>query len=281
MAFSYEEPAVADTRLIKTSEVLSMDVFFQFLSQFFDTFLNETLWITMLLANFGIIMLIYKFTGRLGLFVWIPIATIIANLQVVKTVEIFGLTTTLGNIVYASTFLVTDILSEKYGSKSARKGVYIGFFSILSMVVLLQLALVFRPVQGDWELLVHDSMGVVFGLVPRIALASVIAYALSQLHDVWAYANWKKAYEGKPYSETKSIVSTIFFRNNMSTLISQLIDSLIFCTIAFLGVFEWNIFFEILLTTYLMKVLVALADTPFIYWATKMKVPRFVELDEE
>ena len=81
----------------------------------------------MLAVNFGAILIVYRLFGKIGLFIWVPIAAITANIQVLKTIEIFGLTATLGNIVYATTFLVTDILSENYGKSDARKAVAFGF----------------------------------------------------------------------------------------------------------------------------------------------------------
>ena len=85
--------------------------------------MNELYWLLMLLANFGLIMLSYRFFGKSGLLIWIPIAAIIANIQVIQSIELFGLAATLGNIVYATSFLVTDILSEKYGRKEANRAV--------------------------------------------------------------------------------------------------------------------------------------------------------------
>ncbi len=55
--------------------------------------------------------------GKTGLYVWVAISTIIANVQVLKTVSIFGMVATLGNIVYATSFLATDILSENHGRR--------------------------------------------------------------------------------------------------------------------------------------------------------------------
>ena len=84
---------------------------------------NELLWIVMLLLNFAGILVMYRLFGRIGLYAWVPIAVIIANIQVIKTVQLFGLTSSLGNIVYATSFLATDILSENYGKKDAGKAV--------------------------------------------------------------------------------------------------------------------------------------------------------------
>ena len=224
--------------------------------------MNELLWIAMLALNFGAIILCYRFFGKTGLYVWIPISVIIANIQVVKTVELFGLSATLGNIVYATAFLATDILSENYGKKEAKRAVYIGFFSLLAMAALMSLALKFKPAPDDFA---QESLMTIFSLIPRIAAASLLAYGVSQLHDVWAYQFWK----GK--------VRQIWVRNNASTIVSQLIDSVIFTVAAFAGTFPIDVLLQIVLSTYLLKVIVALVDTPFIYIARWLKAKGLVD----
>lgn len=221
--------------------------------------MNELLWAGMLAANFAAILFIYRSLGRTGLYVWIPISVILANIQVLKTVELFGMSATLGNIVYATSFLATDILSENYGSKDARRGVLAGFFSLLVMTGLMNLALVFRPGPEDFA---HESLSTIFSLMPRIAGASLLAFVVSQFHDVWAYQFWKRKRPG---------VRSIWLRNNASTLVSQLLDSVIFSFAAFAGTFETAVLLEITATTYLLKVFVAVADTPFVYIARKWK----------
>ena len=221
--------------------------------------MNELLWLVMLVVNFAAILFSYRCFGKTGLYIWVPISVIIANLQVVKTVEIFGLTATLGNIVYATSFLVTDILSENYGPKDARRAVYTGFFALIVMTALMNLALRFTPSPEDFA---HDSMQTLYGLIPRIAGASLVAYWISQLHDVWAYQFWRIKVPLKRH---------IWIRNNASTMVSQLLDSLVFTTIAFAGVYEVSVLVEITATTYLFKLIVAALDTPFVYLARAWK----------
>ena len=222
--------------------------------------MNELLWLAMLLLNFGAIMLCYRLFGRTGLFIWIPVSVILANIQVVKTVELFSLSATLGNIVYATSFLVTDILSENYGKKEAKRAVYIGFFALIVMTVLMNLALLFKPAQEDFA---HESLVTIFSLMPRIGGASLLAYLVSQTHDVWAYHFWKKRLPSPRF---------IWLRNNASTIVSQLIDSVIFTVIAFAGKFPVGVLLEIVVSTYLLKIIVAAADTPFVYLARIMKL---------
>ncbi len=229
---------------------------------------NELLWLVMLLANFLLIIFAYRLFGKWGLIMWIPISVIVANIQVVQTVELFGMVATLGNIVYATSFLVTDILSENYGKEEAKKAVWIGFFSLISMTLLMNLALQFSPLEGDeFAGITHEATNTIFSLMPRIAVASLSAYLLSQRHDVWAYHFWKKRF---------SKDHQIWLRNNLSTMISQLIDSSVFVLIAFYGVYETKVLLEIFITTYVLKWVVAAADTPFVYWGkTIFKRNRF------
>ena len=219
---------------------------------------NEVLWLVLMLVNFGCIIAAYKWFGKAGLFSWIAIATVMANIEVLKTIELFGFVTTLGNIMYGTTFLCTDILSEKYGRKEAAKGVWIGFFSLFAITGIMQLCLLFIPHASDFA---NPALKTIFSIMPRVAAGSAIAYLLSQTHDVWAFEFWKKRFPSHRH---------LWIRNNASTMVSQLIDTGIFCTIAFLGVFPMDIFWNIMFTTYALKWIVAACDTPFIYLATQI-----------
>lgn len=233
---------------------------------------NELLWIIMMIVNFVGILIFYRFLGKTGLYIWTAIAAIIANIQVVKTVELFGFVATLGNIVYGTTFLVTDILSENHGKKEARKAVIVGFASLITMTVLMQIAIIFKPDASDFS---QEALTTIFSFMPRIVIASLSAYWLSQFHDIWAYHMWKNKFPQKKF---------LWMRNNFSTMISQLIDSVVFCFIAFWGVFELNVFWSILWTTYIFKWIVAAADTPFLYIAKNLydkgKVNELVSIDK-
>ena len=229
--------------------------------------MNELLWLGMLAVNFGAILLVYRFFGRIGLYIWVPVAAIVANIQVVKYVELFGLTATLGNIVYASSFLVTDILSENHGRRDANRAVAVGFVSLVAMVVLMNLALLFEPDPADTA---QPHLSAIFTLLPRITLASLLAYAISQYHDVWAYHLWKKRLPGR---------RAIWVRNNLSTLVSQLIDSVVFTLAAFLGQVPGAVLVEIVVTTYLLKVIVAIADTPLVYLASSWKMRGVIDAE--
>jgi len=229
---------------------------------------NEIIWISFAVLDLTMAVVLFRFFGKEGMYAIIVFSLLLCNIQVLKVVEIFGLTTTLGNILYASVFLATDILSEFYGKKEANRGVVLGFITLLMATVYMRLALLYIPAASDFA---QPHLEVIFGFMPRVALASLCAYLVSQFHDVWAFHAIRNRTAGR----------LLWLRNNASTMASQLLDSAIFCSIAFIGVFPWPVFWEILLTTYLMKFIVAVLDTPFIYWARKIRQKTAAEVSSE
>ncbi|QVK17859.1 queuosine precursor transporter [Mycoplasmatota bacterium] len=220
---------------------------------------NEIIWLVFALVNFIGITIFYKFFGKTGLFVWIGFGTVIANIQVLEYLEFFGITATLGNIMYGTLFLATDSLNEKYGKDEAKQAVWLGFLTLVSMVIIMQVAIQFNPHVIDEA---QPHLIWIFNLIPRIALGSLVAYLVSQFFDVYFFHRIKRKYSSD---------LLLWLRNNGSTIVSQLIDSVIFVSIAFLGALPFSEWFEILITTYIIKVIVAALDTPFIYWIKKIK----------
>ncbi|ANU23135.1 queuosine precursor transporter [Planococcus donghaensis] len=221
---------------------------------------NEFWGLGFALFNFVLLLIMYKFFGKTGLFAWVAISTVLANIQVTKTIEIIGLTATLGNSLYASTFLATDILNEKYGKKEAKKAVWLGFSSLLIMVLVMQFGIKFIPADSDFA---QSSLETIFGLIPQIAIGSMIAYLASQHLDVIIFEALRKIFPKD---------SQFWIRNNGSTLLSQLLDTLIFTSIAFWGVFPFDVWLQIFFSTYVLKFIVSILDTPFGYLA-KMITP--------
>lgn len=219
---------------------------------------NEFWGLGFALFNFVLLLIMYKFFGKTGLFAWVAISTVLANIQVTKTIEIIGLTATLGNSLYASTFLATDILNEKYGKKEAKKAVWLGFSSLLIMVLVMQFGIKFIPAESDFA---QGSLETIFGLIPQIAIGSMVAYLASQHLDVIIFSALRRMFPKD---------SQFWIRNNGSTLISQLLDTLIFTSIAFWGVFPFDVWLQIFISTYVLKFIVSVLDTPFGYLAKRI-----------
>lgn len=208
-------------------------------------------------------------TGKLWLYGYIAVCIVLANLFVTKQITLFGLAATGGNVVYGAIFLSTDLLAEHHGKRAAREAVFLGFFAALFYTIMSQFILGFTPSSEDWG--AAEGMKQIFSVAPGIILASMIAYLISQLHDIWAFHAIRMKTKGR----------FLWLRNNGSTWISQLIDSVVFSSLAFL-VFpvliigdEYALPFDtvaqIVISTYLLKIMVAAIDTPFIYLSYRVK----------
>ncbi len=220
--------------------------------------MNEVLFISEMLLSFLGVIIAYKFFGKFGLFSWISMNTIIANIEVVKCVDFFSMPITLGNITFGSVFLATDILNEKYGRKIAQKGVFIGFFSLLILTVFTQLDLLYIPNSEDFA---QKSMQTIFSITPRLCLGSMFAYLISHSTEVFLFSAIKNLLPDDKF---------LWVRNNVATVTSQLIDTVLFTFIAFLGVFSLKTVVVLCLTTYLIKVIIAFGEIPFLYLAKKI-----------
>ncbi len=198
--------------------------------------------------------------GKYMLMLLIVVYTITMNVFVVKQFNLFGLAVTGGNALYGALFLATDLLSEHFGTKDARRSVYLGFFTMITFVLLMQVLLLFKTNEYDYS---QDALNTLFKITPRIVVGSLLAYFIAQNIDIYIYEWIKKRTKGKH----------LWLRNNGSTMISQLIDTLVFTSVGltafeflpFAGVIPTSIFWQNVLFTYLIKLLVAGIDTPFLY----------------
>ncbi len=231
---------------------------------------NEVMFLITVLAYLGGVLVTYKVFGKSGLYVFSIFATLLSCIADLKCINVLGFPTNAGMVLYASTFLVTDILSEKYGKKSAEKAVYYSLAAMLLWVIGTQLTVALTPNVNDQ---MNSHICSVFGFAPRIFLASMAGYIVSQNFDVFMYHFiWKKTGNNR---------TMLWLRNNGSTMLSQAIDTVIFVTLAFWGMYPLKVFLSVLLTSYVVKASVALLDTPFIYLARKIKPLRLGEENSE
>ena len=209
--------------------------------------------VTMILAErYGVEIAIGIFTAL------IVIANVISSKIIfvgeIGSVNLIG---PAGVIVYASTFLITDIIGEIYGKEYSKKAVITGFFANIIAVIAILIAINWTPAPFlSNEFL--NSFNKILGFTPRIVLASMVAYLISQTHDVYAFHFWKRKTKGKH----------LWLRNNASTIVSQAIDTAVFITIAFYGLVANEVLLSMIFGQYVLKVFIALFDTPFIYIAT-------------
>lgn len=111
---------------------------------------NEILLILSIFIIYGSVIVMYKLFGKQGLFCFTSIATIAANIEVLIMVKAFGMVMTLGNVLFASTFLITDIVSEVYGKKDAKRAVHIGITTSIVFIILSQWWLLYTPDSTDF-----------------------------------------------------------------------------------------------------------------------------------
>lgn len=171
--------------------------------------------------------------------------------------DFFGLYTfkiSVGILPYPITFLITDLISEIYGKKKANQvvmvGIFASFFSMAIIYVANNVPAIDTSPIGD------ELFTKVFGLSPIAVLASMIAYLFAQFIDIRIFHFWKDYTNGKH----------LWLRNNFSTFTSQFIDTLtVLLLLCSFGVLPWNIFYDLLISGFLFKVLIALLDTPVLY----------------
>ena len=224
---------------------------------------NELLLLLSLVVLYGGVLWWMKMFGKQGLYGWTVLATIAANIEVLILVDAFGMEQTLGNVLFASTFLVTDILSESYGKKAAQRAVNIGILTSLSFIVISQSWMLYVPSPNDF---ISPSIEAVFQNTPRMMLVSLVVYAITQRFDVWLYHAWWD-FTNKRWGDPHRF---LWLRNNGSTLVSQLLNTLLFTLGAFWGTYDFSTMISIMLSSYVIFIFTSLADTPAVYLARRM-----------
>lgn len=221
---------------------------------------NEILLVVSLLITFSAVIVLLRLFKEQGLYLWTVIATIAANIEVLIVVNAFGMEMTLGNILFASTFLVTDILSELYGKKAAQTAVWLGIATSVAFIAISQSWLLYIPNENDFAM---PSIRAVFSNTPRLMLVGIVVYVIVQLFDVWAYHKWW-AFTNRKFGDKKKF---LWLRNNGSTLVSQLLNTVLFTWGAFLGTHNTATLISIAVSSYVIFIVTSLLDTPFIYLA--------------
>jgi len=169
-----------------------------------------------------------------------------------------------GILPYPITFLVTDIISEIYGSKRANQVVTAGL--IASVFVLGVVSISMNVPATAWSPVDNTTFHKVFGLTGASVAASMLAYLLAQYIDIRIFHFWKNLTKGKH----------LWLRNNGSTIVSQFVDTAaVLILLCATGVIEWSKFWSLLQNGFLFKVIIALCDTPFFYLATYLLQKRF------
>ena len=206
---------------------------------------QETLWLLVVLYDLSLAIFLYRFFGKYGLYCAVILGIVLGNLQGGKVSELtlFGMqfNVSMGAILYSGIYFATDLLNEKFGKDEANRAVMRGF--VANIAVMLTLVLAYYS--------------------PIFIIGSLTAYLVSQRFDVWFFHYLKNLTNGKK----------LWLRNNLSTMASQLIDTLIYQFTWVLATdLTFTQAFAISMAKYIIKILIALIDTAFIYWVRNWEI---------
>ncbi len=221
-----------------------------------------------LVLDLSLTLLMYRLFGRIGLTAAIVLAILLANLQGPKLTVIFGLETSLGVIFYSTIFFATDLLGEKHGRAAASQAVLTGFGVSVIIVLMMSISMLYppstRPESATFSADIHAAFAAILNFTPRFVFGSLLAYLISQSLDVWLFHRIRQA--------TGS--GRLWLRNNLSTMTSQALDTAIYSLIVWWGTVSLTTAIQLALAKYVLKLVIAVVDTPFLYWARDWRVPR-------
>jgi len=225
----------------------------------------EVLTLALIICCGIIILFMMRLYGAAGLMVYSSLAVVVANLQVQTATryKFFHEPVALGTIVFSSIFIVSSILTEYYGKAQARKAVWLSFIGMVLVTFFMLMTIGFKPAAGFYE--AHRAMCTLFFPAPALIAASLIAYLVGQLNDIWIFAALSHLTRRK----------FLWFRSLLAMLIGAFLDNLIFSVLAWIifaaHPLPWKtVLFTYVLGTYILRVFVALIGIPFVYFARLM-----------
>jgi queuosine precursor transporter len=177
---------------------------------------------------------------------------IVANIVSAKVIDLWGVILPAAVIGYPLTYLLTDAISELYGEARARQVVYVGFWANLLMLAFVQATIwlppaAFWPHQSSYEAVMSSSV--------RMVVASMLSYIAAQMADVKVFHLIKR----------KTGERHFWLRKNVSTALSQMLDTSLFILVAFYGTMPNGALLQMIVYQYLVKTAIAMIDTPLSY----------------
>ena len=226
-------------------------------------------------AAYGALLLLFRFFGKEGLFAYVAIALILANIQVLKVVSfpILPDPLALGTIVFVSTYLAIEIINEHYGKKEALKLVSLGFASYFIFMLLMTIALSFSPLteaqvieSGSapasfaFAFPMQDHLMAIFSPAPSIFISSLLSFAASQVVNVHVFSHLKRLMKKR----------LLWVRGVVSSALSTIMDNLVFSVFAFIIFAKEPIGWDVILCSYVLgvfiiRLMLAVFDTPMLY----------------
>lgn len=214
---------------------------------------NEIIFLAATVVNLALMLFCWRL-GKNWLMLIIVLNYVMGYMVISKLFTLFGLQTTVGTLLYSSVFIGTDIITEHFGKRAGYRVVWMGFLSAAFLVWIQQVTLLFDGLAISAP--AGEAMEVLFATSVPLLVASLSAYLIAQRFDIWLYHFIHKKTQGR----------MLWLRNNASTIASQALDTLIVGTFAYIfGIFPREAVVEIMLVAYLVKIAIAVIDTPVIY----------------
>jgi queuosine precursor transporter len=243
----------------------------------FNALPTESMLAIELVVVFSLIPLVLRPFGAAGMFIFIAVGIIAANVQVLKSASFsfYASPIPLGTVAFSATYIATDVLTEYYGRAVARKAVWLGFSAMLLMTVMMLLIMGYKPMTAEeagagmaWALPNHDHIVALYMPQATLLIAGLSSYLISQFNDIFVFQKIRQ-WTGR---------GQLWVRACGSTAVSALIDNTVFSTLAWM-VFPWllgqrdqvvdpyTLVFTFILGTYWIRLAMALIEAPFIYAA--------------
>lgn len=218
----------------------------------------ELLSLTTLLVCFSTIIILARFFGKSGLFTYSAVAMIVANTQVLKLTKysFFDNAVALGTVVFATTFVVDNLMIEYFGSKNAKKSVWLSFAVYLFFVTSMKLAISHPIVQSGGCCDLSGELFAVFSPGFVLLVSSILAYFSGQFCDIFVFSLLGK-------------IKKLALKSLISMSISTFVDNAVFSFFAWI-VFathpiSWNeLWNTYIINIYVLRLIVVLACIPLI-----------------
>ena len=257
---------------------------------FLNTLPAEALLLCLYSVSVTALALLYRWYGRSGVYLFITLAVIMANIQALKAMQLvfFSQPIAMGTTLFMTTFLATDLLAEREGANAAKQAIWVGFAGVLFTTVIMLLTLGVNPIkdivftgegpaesqtplyQGHFYQ-AHQAIATLFLPAPAIFVASLTAYLISQFIDVRLFLMIKKLTHSKH----------LWLRSLLSTTLSALFDNIIFSLLAWkllspLQIDTKTLIFTYILGTYAMRLILTALNIPILYGLQRIKVQNHV-----
>jgi uncharacterized integral membrane protein (TIGR00697 family) len=201
------------------------------------------------------------YTLLISLFIGLLLLT---NVITSKYVQVSGFVFTAGAITYPVMLMIFNLITEIYGKSKAKFAIYLGFLSSILMTGML--SLIPYLTISTTSPFTKQAFEAIVGFTPGVVVGSLVAYITAQLIDVHIFSGLKKLTKGK----------YLWLRTNVSACISQLLDTVMFATVAWiifplldntqaLHPIEWHTWYIIIRNEYILKIIFSVISIPLVY----------------